>query len=119
MWLFHGYFYLVYVITVAMLGVKLRWPLLRFVLVMAAGTIPTHVVRRRARRDPSARTAADRAGAEPAAVAETPDGPSAGRTVPAAFAAVPPNAVTRSARARATRERIVPTGQPTTSAASA
>jgi integral membrane protein len=77
-WLFHGYFYLVYVVTVAMLGVKLRWPLLRFVLVMAAGTIPTlsfvaeHVVTRAARTAadgiPSAGPAADpapRTAAEP------------------------------------------------------
>jgi integral membrane protein len=41
LWLFHGYLYLIYVITVAMLGVKLRWPLARFALVMLAGTIPT------------------------------------------------------------------------------
>ncbi len=55
-WVAHGYLYLVYVIVVAMLGVKLRWPLLRFVLVMVAGTIPTmsfvaeHFVTRAARR---------------------------------------------------------------------
>jgi integral membrane protein len=40
-WVAHGYLYLVYVICTAMLGVKLRWPLLRYALVMAAGTIPT------------------------------------------------------------------------------
>ncbi|HEY8301444.1 MAG TPA: DUF3817 domain-containing protein [Jatrophihabitans sp.] len=55
-WVAHGYLYLVYVIMVAMLGVKLRWPLLRFALVMLAGTIPTasfvaeHYVTRAARR---------------------------------------------------------------------
>ena len=55
-WVAHGYLYLVYVIMVAMLGVKLRWPLLRFALVMLAGTIPTasffaeHYVTRAARQ---------------------------------------------------------------------
>jgi integral membrane protein len=54
-WLAHGYLYLVYVITVAVLGVKLRWPLARYALVMLAGTIPTmsfvaeHFVTRAAR----------------------------------------------------------------------
>lgn len=41
LWVAHGYLYLVYVIVTAMLGVKLKWPLPRFVLVMLAGTIPT------------------------------------------------------------------------------
>jgi integral membrane protein len=41
LWVAHGYFYLIYVIVTAVLGVKLRWPLARFVLVMLAGTIPT------------------------------------------------------------------------------
>jgi integral membrane protein len=56
LWVGHGYLYLVYVIMTAMLGVKLRWPLPRYVLVMAAGTIPTasffaeHYVTRAARR---------------------------------------------------------------------
>jgi integral membrane protein len=54
-WVAHGYLYLIYVIVTAMLGVKLRWPLLRFALVMLAGTIPTmsfvaeHFVTRAAR----------------------------------------------------------------------
>jgi integral membrane protein len=54
-WVAHGYLYLVYVVVTAMLGVKLRWPLLRFALVMLAGTIPTmsfvaeHFVTRAAR----------------------------------------------------------------------
>jgi integral membrane protein len=54
-WVAHGYLYLVYVIVTAMLGVKLRWPLPRFALVMLAGTIPTmsfvaeHFVTRAAR----------------------------------------------------------------------
>lgn len=56
LWLGHGYCYLVYVITVAVLGVRLKWPLARFAVVMLAGTIPTmsfvaeHFVTRAARR---------------------------------------------------------------------
>ena len=55
-WVAHGYLYLVYVVVTAMLGVKLRWPLPRYVLVMLAGTIPTmsfvaeHFVTRACRR---------------------------------------------------------------------
>jgi integral membrane protein len=55
LWVAHGYLYLVYVIVTAMLGVKLRWPLGRYALVMLAGTIPTasfvaeHFVTRAAR----------------------------------------------------------------------
>ena len=55
LWLAHGYLYLVYVIVTAILGVKLRWPLARYALVMLAGTIPTmscvaeHFVTRAAR----------------------------------------------------------------------
>jgi integral membrane protein len=41
LWLAHGWLYLIYVIVTAMLGVRLRWPLPRFALVMLAGTIPT------------------------------------------------------------------------------
>jgi integral membrane protein len=41
LWLAHGYLYLVYVIVTAVLGVRLRWPLARYALVMLAGTIPT------------------------------------------------------------------------------
>ena len=61
LWLAHGYLYLVYVIATFSLGLKLRWPLPRYVLVMAAGTIPTmsflaeHFVTRDARRRPAAR----------------------------------------------------------------
>jgi integral membrane protein len=40
-WIAHGWFYLIYVMVTATLGVKLRWPLPRYVLVMLAGTIPT------------------------------------------------------------------------------
>lgn len=55
LWLAHGYLYLTYVIITAILGVRLRWPVPRFVLVMLAGTIPTmsfvaeHFVTRAAR----------------------------------------------------------------------
>lgn len=41
LWVAHGYLYLVYVATVLNLGLKVRWPLMRVVLVMLAGTIPT------------------------------------------------------------------------------
>ncbi len=41
LWVAHGYLYLLYVITVANLGLKMRWPLLRYALVMLAGTVPT------------------------------------------------------------------------------
>ena len=64
-WVVHGWLYLGYVISVAMLGTRLKWPLLRFGLVMLAGTIPTmsfvaeHIVTKAAR-------AAD--GAQPVAV---------------------------------------------------
>lgn len=37
----HGYLYIVYLVTVVHLGlIKQRWPLLRVVMVMLAGTIP-------------------------------------------------------------------------------
>jgi integral membrane protein len=55
LWVAHGWLYLIYVITTAMLGVRLRWPLPRYALVMLAGTIPTmsfvaeHFVTRAAR----------------------------------------------------------------------
>ena len=41
LWLAHGYLYLVYVIVTLLLGLRLKWPLTRIVLVAAAGTIPT------------------------------------------------------------------------------
>jgi integral membrane protein len=41
LWLGHGYLYLLYVIATLNLGIKLRWSLLRMVLIAAAGTIPT------------------------------------------------------------------------------
>ena len=55
LWVGHGYLYLVYVVVTAILGFKLKWPLARIALVMAAGTIPTasfiaeHFVTRAAR----------------------------------------------------------------------
>jgi integral membrane protein len=41
LWIAHGYLYIVYVVVTAILGVRLRWPIGRFALVMLAGTIPT------------------------------------------------------------------------------
>ena len=41
LWVAHGYLYLLYVIATVNLGLKLRWPWLRMVLVMLAGTVPT------------------------------------------------------------------------------
>jgi integral membrane protein len=41
LWVAHGYLFLVYVITTLLLGLKLRWSLVRMIVVMAAGTIPT------------------------------------------------------------------------------
>ena len=41
LWVTHGYLFLVYLMTTIHLGLTLRWPLLRFALVGAAGTIPT------------------------------------------------------------------------------
>lgn len=56
LWIAHGWLFLIYVMATAALGVRLRWPLARFALVMLAGTIPTmsfvaeHFVTRAARR---------------------------------------------------------------------
>jgi integral membrane protein len=41
LWVAHGWLYLIYVVVTAMLGVRLRWPLPRYALVMLAGTVPT------------------------------------------------------------------------------
>lgn len=41
LWVAHGYLYLLYVIATVNLAIKLRWPWLRIVLVMLAGTVPT------------------------------------------------------------------------------
>ena len=41
LWIAHGWCYFTYVIVTATLGFRLRWPLLRYALVMLAGTIPT------------------------------------------------------------------------------
>jgi integral membrane protein len=54
-WLFHGWFFFVYVIITFLLGLNLRWPLWKYAVVMIAGTIPTmsfvaeHYVTREAR----------------------------------------------------------------------
>jgi integral membrane protein len=58
LWVAHGYLYLVYVICTGALGVKLRWPLPRYALVMLAGTVPAsfiaeHFVTRAARSAPT------------------------------------------------------------------
>jgi integral membrane protein len=56
-WLGHGWLYLIYVIVTFMLGIKLRWSFPKFILVIAAGTIPTmsfvaeHFVMKRLRED--------------------------------------------------------------------
>lgn len=55
LWVGHGWLYVIYVIVTGMLGLRLRWPPARYLLVMLAGTIPTmsfvaeHVVTRAAR----------------------------------------------------------------------
>ena len=54
-WVAHGWLYVIYLIVTVILGLRLRWPLPRYVLVMLAGTIPTmsfvaeHFVTRQAR----------------------------------------------------------------------
>ena len=56
LWIAHGWCYFVYVIVTVALGFRLRWPPLRYVLVLLAGTIPTmsfvaeHVVTRALRQ---------------------------------------------------------------------
>ena len=40
-WIAHGYLFIVYLITTAQLGLRLKWNPVRMVLVGAAGTIPT------------------------------------------------------------------------------
>ena len=55
LWIAHGYLFLLYLVATLQLGLRMRWPLPRMVLVMAAGTIPTmsfvaeHFVTRQAR----------------------------------------------------------------------
>jgi integral membrane protein len=41
LWIAHGWCYFTYVIVTVLLGFRLRWPLVRFGLVLLAGTIPT------------------------------------------------------------------------------
>ncbi|WP_375482402.1 DUF3817 domain-containing protein [uncultured Jatrophihabitans sp.] len=56
LWVAHGWLFVIYVLATAYLGIKLRWPLARYGLVMLAGTIPTmsfvaeHFVTRDARK---------------------------------------------------------------------
>lgn len=40
LWVLHGYLFLVYAAVTLHLGLKLRWPLIRVVLIVACGTIP-------------------------------------------------------------------------------
>ncbi len=40
LWLFHGWVFILYVLSAFFLGLKLRWSLLKMLLVMVAGTIP-------------------------------------------------------------------------------
>ncbi|MEP7180270.1 MAG: DUF3817 domain-containing protein [Pseudonocardiales bacterium] len=60
LWVAHGYLYLLYVIATVNLGLKMRWPWLRLVAVMLAGTIPTmsFVAEHYVTRDTRARMAA-------------------------------------------------------------
>jgi integral membrane protein len=41
LWVTHGYFFLVYVMTTLYLGIAVRWPLWRIAVVAVAGTVPT------------------------------------------------------------------------------
>jgi integral membrane protein len=41
LWVAHGWLFVIYVVATAYVGIKLRWPLARYGLVMLAGTIPT------------------------------------------------------------------------------
>jgi integral membrane protein len=41
LWIAHGWCYFTYVIVTVFLGFRLRWPLVRYALVLLAGTIPT------------------------------------------------------------------------------
>ncbi|WP_289017446.1 DUF3817 domain-containing protein [uncultured Ornithinimicrobium sp.] len=62
----HGWFYMVYVAAVALLGFELRWGLGRMVLVMLAGCVPflSFWVEHRVSREASAQIAGERAGAD-------------------------------------------------------
>jgi integral membrane protein len=40
LWIIHGYGFIVYLVTVADLGLRLRWHIVRIVLVAVAGTVP-------------------------------------------------------------------------------
>jgi integral membrane protein len=59
----HGYLYLVYLAVTADLGLRLRWPLVRLVLIAIAGTVPfcsfiaERKVTRRVRADPAVASA--------------------------------------------------------------
>jgi integral membrane protein len=40
LWTAHGYLYIVYVVTAFLLALRSRWPVVKTLLVMAAGTVP-------------------------------------------------------------------------------
>lgn len=56
----HGFLFMVYLVTALDLGVRMRWPLLRLVLIMVAGTIPflSFVAERSVTREARARAGA-------------------------------------------------------------
>ncbi|SRR5690606_5914538 len=62
----HGWFYMVYVAAVALLGFELRWGLGRMVLVMLAGCVPflSFWVEHRVSREASAQIAGQQVGAD-------------------------------------------------------
>jgi integral membrane protein len=78
LWVAHGYLFLIYLVAAVLLGFKLRWPLLRYLLVALAGTIPTmsfvaeHFVTAKVRADglDTVGPAAGPGGAQPASVAD-------------------------------------------------
>jgi integral membrane protein len=62
LWLVHGWMFLLYVLATFTLGMRLRWPIPKLIIVMAAGTIPLmsfvaeHIITRQVHaRDAAAR----------------------------------------------------------------
>lgn len=55
----HGFLFMVYLVTALLLGIRMRWPLLRLGAIMIAGTIPflTFVAERSVTREARARLA--------------------------------------------------------------
>ena len=116
----HGFLFMVYLLTAFDLGVRLRWRWLKLGLVMLAGTVPF------ASFYAEHRAHAGRAGPRRAGPGTAPAEPRASqRRQPERVPPEPerrrwpsPRPATSASRARATRDRMVPTGQPSTSAAS-